>query len=48
MTERAICSYVSVVLVAFSLDALDEVEEELTGHGLYAAGQRVVVDVLRE
>ena len=41
-------SAVAVLLLASEPDALDEVEEELAGHGLDARGEGLVVDVARK
>ena len=40
--------YIAVLLVALSSDALHQVKQQFTRHGLYTADERVVVYVLRE
>ena len=41
-------THVSVFSLALGANTLDQVEQQLTGHGLYAAGQRLVMHVLGE
>lgn len=41
-------TYISVFQLALGTDTLHKVEEKFTGHGLDAAGEGLVVDVLGE
>lgn len=41
-------TYISVFQLALGADTLHQVEEEFTGHGLDAAGEGLVVDILGE
>lgn len=39
---------IAVLLLTLGADAVHQVEQQLAGHGLDAAGQRLIVDVLGE
>lgn len=41
-------TYISVFQLALGADTLHQVEEKFTGHGLDAAGEGLIVDVLGE